>query len=151
MNRVNGILFWIIVYTLFIIFFHKYLSEKLGDNNFLNKLIYKPSERITCSIEYDACGNDIIDGQCVLFGVISLIIGYHFPNRIILFLITILTAEFTKQLFEVEPRFIINPLVALTGYMIGSYLSAKNNNSYRIKKYEFDNPSFNDYEDDENI
>lgn len=141
MNRVNGIIFWIIIYTMISIVFDKFLSEKLGENNLLKTLFYKPDEKITCMVEYDACGDDVIDGQCLMFATVSFVIGYYYPNKVLLFLITILTGEFAKQLLDVDPRFIINPLVALTGYMIGSWLSPKNTNLYKIQKYELEEDS----------
>ena len=109
MNRVNGIIFWIILYTLFIVFVQKYFLVDKDNDFILKRTYYDVPLNVKCVVQYDNCEYDNIDGLCLLFGVVSMIIGYLYPNKVLLFLITIFAAEFSKQIFDINPRFIINP------------------------------------------
>ncbi|MEM3063178.1 MAG: hypothetical protein QW303_06525 [Nitrososphaerota archaeon] len=87
---------------------------------------------IKCFFNGPLCEEGDLDGWSLLHGSIFLVVGFAMPKRYLLIIIFSVLFEFVRFHFGYESRPIINPLVNLTGYIIGSFLNDKSK-TYREK------------------
>ncbi|MEM0354186.1 MAG: hypothetical protein QXW79_01255 [Thermoplasmata archaeon] len=80
---------------------------------------------IKCFFDGPVCEEGNLDGWSLLHGSIFIAVGFAIPNKYLLVIIFSMLFELVRFHFGYEARPIINPLVNLTGYMIGSFLNSK--------------------------
>jgi len=103
-----------------------YLAKSYFNLDMLNTIFADVPMDIKCAINEDFCEDGNIDGWSLVYFVAYAIIGYNQPNQyLFIFFISILI-EIISMWLGRPSRFIINPLISLTGYGIGSYLNKVN-------------------------
>ena len=127
----------IIIIIIFAIIFQIYnitYKSKYGDPLTKMKISKVPYE-LKCAFEEPGCEEGDIDGWTLMHGLMYFIIGLIVPNKyLIIFVISILW-EIIQPLFGNNARYIINPLVNLTGYGIGSIVKNSLSKNQLREKY----------------
>ena len=83
---------------------------------------------IKCFFNEPGCEEGNIDGWSVVHLLVCFIIGMFFPNRFLVIIIFSVAFEIIGSRLGKQPRYIINPLINITGYAIGSLMSFRNDN-----------------------
>lgn len=89
-----------------------------------DKLINVPYS-IKCFFGENSCEKGDIDGWSILLAIIYFIIGWIKPHYYGTIIILSIVMECIQFYMNSQSKFIINPLIAITGYIIGSLLSPK--------------------------
>jgi hypothetical protein len=92
-----------------------------------NKIISIPLE-LKCLFGEDHCEEGDIDYWVLLHGFLYMSIGILIPDQYLAVIIISVLFEFMQTYMGNGARFIVNPLVNLTGYGVGSLLN------HRLKK-----------------
>ena len=118
---ISNIKYVIVVLIFFVIGWRMY-----GDVIRKFKIIDVPYS-VKCYFGEQGCEKGDIDGETLCRGILFLIIGLLIPNNY--FHIIVITSIMTviEPMFGYDTKFIINPLVSVTGYAIGSLLISQNN------------------------
>jgi len=77
---------------------------------------------VKCFFHEPNCEKGDIDGETMFRGLLFLIIGYIMPNNFLLIFLIIGLLTIGEPMFGRDARYIINPLVSITGYAIGSVI-----------------------------
>lgn len=120
-NIIFLILIIIILVTAFV-FISKIVNQTLSENNPLKMHIATVPHSIKCLIKYPNCDNNDIDGWTLMQGLIFFIVGFMIPNTYLAALIVAILLAIVKRYFGEKPKFIINPLISMAGYTLGSFL-----------------------------
>ena len=91
------------------------------------KIIEIPND-IKCYFDEDRCDEGDIDTWSLLYFIISIVAGYILPRMHIQYIALSIIMEILMPYIGYSSRYIINPLVAITGYSIGNEL-----NTYHLK------------------
>ena len=79
---------------------------------------------IKCVIEQPGCEDGDIDGWSILHALMYFIVGIIIPDQYLVILIISVIYEFVQPYIgNHSARYIINPLVNLTGYALGSIVN----------------------------
>ena len=89
-----------------------------------NKLICVPHS-IKCFFGENLCERGDIDQWSLLSLAVYFIIGWFKPHYYGTIIIISIVLEFIQFYMNGQSKFIINPLIAITGYIIGSLASPK--------------------------
>ena len=93
---------------------------------------------VKCFFNESGCEEGDIDGWSLVYALIYFIIGLIIPNQFLIVIIVSVVFEILQPYFGNNARYIINPLVNITGYGIGSLMS-KYLNGYREKYQVLEN------------
>jgi hypothetical protein len=125
MRKTSWIIFWILLYVLAIILFENFFKEKYGDELSKYKFVEVPMD-IKCFFKEKGCEDGDIDGWSAVLLIVSLLIGYNYPNKGLFYFILNIIIEFIKPTIGMNTRLIVNPLISITGYAIGSQIYNSN-------------------------
>jgi hypothetical protein len=89
---------------------------------------------VKCFFGEENCDEGDIDGWSLISLVVYFIIGYLVPNQYLFIIAISILFEISKPIFGSNAKIIVDPLINLTGYAIGSLLSGRKN-TYQ-NKYE---------------
>uniref|UniRef100_A0A6C0C9N0 Uncharacterized protein n=1 Tax=viral metagenome TaxID=1070528 RepID=A0A6C0C9N0_9ZZZZ len=78
---------------------------------------------VKCYFGEEGCEKGDIDGETICRGLFFFVIGLIIPDKYIYAIIFISLMLIIEPLLGYNPKFIINPLISITGYMLGSVLS----------------------------
>lgn len=105
-----------------------------SNSKFLSSIkISNVPHSIKCFFNEPGCDTGNIDGWTLMHGLAYFIIGIIVPDHYLFIVIVSIIFELAKPYFGDNARYIINPLVNLTGYAIGSAINKKLNE--RKEKY----------------
>lgn len=93
---------------------------------------------VKCFFGERGCDRGDIDAWTLIYGLLYFLIGLWVPRRYLLVTAIAVTYEVVKPILGNQPKYIINPLVAITAYTIGSLLGTRRNR-YREKYRVFVN------------
>lgn len=106
---------------------YNYTIEPIGGDFLSNIKISDVPNNIKCFFNEPGCEEGNIDGWAAAHAVIFFIIGFIVPNQYLAIIIISIVFEIIQQYLGNKSRYILNPLINLTGYTIGSLFSCKNN------------------------
>jgi len=107
-----------VIYLIYNFLFH--------NNNFISQIkIADIPYSIKCIFKEPGCEEGNIDGWSICLALVYFIIGLIVPHQYITILVISILLEVIKTYTGNNSRYIINPLISLTGYMIGSICSTR--------------------------
>lgn len=131
-DSVKKIIVMLSIFTVIILIYNQTYKAKYGD--FLtNFKISDVPDSIKCMFGEDNCEEGDIDGWSICHGLMYFIIGLIAPNYYITITAVSVVFELVQPFLGNSSRYIINPLVNLTGYTIGSIMSKNFGASYKEK------------------
>ncbi|AUV58325.1 hypothetical protein mvi_353 [Megavirus vitis] len=89
---------------------------------------------VKCAFGEKTCQEGDINGWSMMQAFIYFIVGLIIPDKYFLIIIISVVIEIIKPFFGITPRYIIAPLLNITGYILGS--SLKPNNKNYCEKYK---------------
>lgn len=102
-----------------------------------NMKIMDVPHAVKCYFGEENCDEGNIDAWSLLNMFVYFVIGYIVPGHYLLIIIVSIAFEIVKPMFGSNAKLIVDPLINLTGYAIGSMLSPKKTTSMNYKnKYE---------------
>jgi hypothetical protein len=115
---------FIILLILVVIFQLYYLltGDHYGDRLAKFKLIDLPHS-IKCYFNESQCETGYIDGWSLLSALIYLIAGYLIPGQHFWALSIAIVTQFIQPYFGIHSKYIVDPLIDITAYSIGSLFS----------------------------
>ncbi|ANB50500.1 hypothetical protein [Powai lake megavirus] len=118
----------LIIFIVFVWLIYNYVyASKYGD--LLNNIkIMEVPHSVKCAFGEKTCEEGDINGWSMMQAFIYFIVGLIIPDRYFLIIIISVVIEIIKPFFGITPRYIIAPLLNITGYILGSSLKPKNNN-----------------------
>jgi hypothetical protein len=131
----------IIIVVLFMVVWNTIFKNIISSNLFGGKIADVPMG-IKCVFNETGCEEGDLDGWSMMHGLLFLLLGIAIPNKYWTVIIISIIYEIAQPWFGNQPKYIINPLISLTGYAIGSSLSPQKNhreNYYREKYTVFVN------------
>lgn len=87
---------------------------------FKNFKLIPVDKTIKCFYDEINCMNGDINGSEIVYFILFLMIGREWPNRTLKIFAISVFIELVKNKIGINHKFIINPLVSMTGYLIGS-------------------------------
>ncbi|XWV25250.1 hypothetical protein QJ856_gp0522 [Tupanvirus deep ocean] len=78
---------------------------------------------VKCFFNEPGCEEGDIDGWAIVHGLMFFIIGLIVPNQYLAVIVISIIFEIVQPYLGNKARYILNPLINLTGYAIGSILS----------------------------
>uniref|UniRef100_A0A6G6AB05 Uncharacterized protein n=1 Tax=Borely moumouvirus TaxID=2712067 RepID=A0A6G6AB05_9VIRU len=129
----NLILLLVFLVAVWMIYNYLYAS-KYGDILDNIKIMQVP-QPVKCFFGENTCEQGDINGWSMLQAFLYFIVGLIIPNRYLLIIIISIVIEVIKPLFGMTPRYIISPLLNLTGYILGSSLNPVTKNNNLSEKY----------------
>lgn len=118
------LIFLLIIIGIIYLIYIRLFQPKYGDIFSKTRFIEVPNE-IKCYFKEPGCEEGDIDGWGIIRVLIFFIIGLIVPDKY-LFIITItIVYEILQPYFGNKSRYIINPLLSITGYSVGSIMSRK--------------------------
>lgn len=112
---------------------YNYLYRK-NNNQFLDMEIVDVPHSVKCFFNESKCEEGNINGWTLIYGLMYFIIGLVVPNQYLAILIISILFELFQSYHGNNAKYIIGPLVSLTGYGLGSLFNIKKYN-YK-KKYQ---------------
>lgn len=123
-EQVKKIIIIIVILTIIFQVYNMTYKARYGD--FLHQLkITTVHDSVKCFFGEDGCEEGDIDGWTLIHGLMYGLIGYYIPNHYLAIIIISIVFELVQPYLGNRARYIVNPLVNLTGYGIGSVLSKK--------------------------
>lgn len=112
---------YLIIITFVFIYYH-YIIDKYGDfiSNFPS---YDLLKKYKCAIKFNGCEDQVLDGWSIMRLLSFILIGYMSPNDHISTLIITIMLELYSVAMKIKDRHILNPIINMVGYSIGSYLN----------------------------
>ena len=126
-KQIKFAIFIIFIIIIWLIYSFIYKFNSIRDNKFI-EIPYD----IKCYFKEKRCEEGNIDILSIIYGLMFFFLGLILPGYYLTVIIAAIIIEVIQQLIGNGSRYIINPLIAITSYMIGSVLSPKKN--YK-KKY----------------
>ncbi|AGF85438.1 hypothetical protein QJ854_gp344 [Moumouvirus goulette] len=130
----NLILLLVFFITIWMIYTYLHAS-KYGDILDNIKVMEVPHS-VKCFFGENTCEQGDIDGWSMLQAFLYFIVGLIIPNRYLLIIIISIVVEIIKPLFGITPKYIISPLLNVTGYILGSSLNPIGKNYNLSEKYK---------------
>lgn len=112
---------YLIIITFVFIYYH-YVIDKYGDI-ISNIKSYDILKKYKCIIKYNGCENQVLDGWSFMRLLSFILIGYMSPDDHISTLIITIMLELYSVAMKIKDRHILNPILNMVGYSIGSYLN----------------------------
>ena len=121
----NSILKIIILLIVFGILWHIYTSSNIGSQNDMqfSKKIMDVPKSIKCFFSDQHCNEANLDAGSVVQLIVYFIIGLMVPNHYVAIIIISIIIEIAKPFFGYRSKYVVNPIINFTGYLIGSALS----------------------------
>lgn len=98
-----------------------YIYKISFKNDMLNTIFADVPMNIKCAFKEDYCEQGNIDGWSIAYFIAYIIIGYLVPNQFLFVLFISILIEILAMWLGRPSRLILNPLISITGYGIGSY------------------------------
>lgn len=133
-ETIQKIIIVIIIFVVILVIYNFTYKSKYG-GYISNVKISDVPYAIKCAFEEPGCEEGNIDGWTLVHGIMYFIIGLFVPNRFLVILVISIIWELLQPLMGNSARFIINPLVNLTGYAIGSLVRDNYSKSQLHEKY----------------
>ncbi|BCS83038.1 hypothetical protein QLL95_gp1085 [Cotonvirus japonicus] len=128
-NLVILIIFLVLLWLLYFYF----IKNKYNFGN--TKIAVVPME-VKCLFKEQGCDDGDIDTWSLIQAFIYFIVGLIIPDKYLLIVMIIIILEIIKPFFGFKPKYIINPLLNVTGYAFGSFLSQTKNKQKYTEKYK---------------
>ena len=119
-SEAKKLIFLIIIFAILWQLYERFGKEKYG-YLFNKKLVDVPRD-IKCAVEYDKCEEGDLTSWSFAEFAIALLFGLAVPGRYIMALILIVLFEAGKMSAGYDSHLLIDPLVLITGYSIGSLI-----------------------------
>jgi hypothetical protein len=129
-NQVQRIIVLLIIFVIIYQVYNLTYRARYGDS-LTNFKFFEVPDSIKCFFGEDKCDEGDIDGWTLCHGLMYFIIGLIVPSQYLLIILISIIFEMIQPYFGNSSRYIINPLVNLTGYAMGSILSPRHD--YREK------------------
>jgi hypothetical protein len=142
-KNIMKIITMLLFFALFVLSYNVLYANKFGDVFSNIKLIEVPVE-IKCFFGENGCMEGDIDMWTFIYAVFYFLIGYFIPNYYFTIFIISLLIEICQPLLRNNPKLIINPLIFLSAYFVGSNVSYRNN-AYKTSKDYIDYKNYNRY------
>jgi hypothetical protein len=126
-EQITKIIILLIIFAvIWQIYNYTYLKQH---DDFLGKMkIVDVPYSIKCFFNESGCEEGDIDGRAIVQGLIYFIVGIIVPNQYLAILVISIVFEIFRPYFGNKARYIINPLINLTGYAIGSIVNINTKN-----------------------
>jgi len=116
-NEYVNLIIWILGFSVLIQMFKNDLFGLSA--HFNHKLIGVPMD-IKCAFQENMCEDGDIDTWSIIYFVAYSIIGYNYPNQYLVVLFISILVEIVSMWMGYPSRMIMNPLISITGYGVGS-------------------------------
>jgi len=117
----------IIIFVIVIQIYNIFYKSKYGDY-FKSIKIADVPDSVKCFFKEPQCEEGNIDGWSIVHALLYFGIGLVFPGHYITIIVISIIYEIIQPYLGNQPRYIINPLINLTGYSLGSVASKKFSN-----------------------
>jgi len=134
LGQTGKILLLIIIFTVIYWLYDQTYRARYG-NSSMDSFLSVPPE-IKCFFGEDKCEEGDIDYWTLLHGIVYLIIGILVPNQYLTVVIISIVFELFQPYLGNGSRYLINPLVNLTGYSIGSIINKSFQSNSQSKCYD---------------
>lgn len=121
-NSKKQIILIILIFTIIISYI------RLLSNHQYNFKIVNIPYSIKCAFKEPGCEDGNIDTYSMIHALIFFILGLLFPNNYIIIFIMSIIIELLQPFIGNKARYIINPLISITSYSIGSLIKNKFSN-----------------------
>lgn len=91
---------------------------------------------VKCYFKEPGCEEGNIDGWSIVYLLFFFIVGLIMPNQYVLVLLVTIGIEIFKPCIGGHSKYIINPIIGLTGYAIGSLIRTKTIHTDYHEKYQ---------------
>lgn len=125
-DQIKKIIVLLIIFAIVWQIYNYTYKSRYGDFLGNSKLADVPNT-LKCFFGEDRCEEGDIDGWTIVHGLMYFIIGLVIPNQYLAVIIISIIFELIQPYLGNGSRYIINPLVSITGYTIGSLISPKQN------------------------
>lgn len=112
------IIFLLVIFAVIFLVYRNFTNP-----SFLESKLIDIPHNVKCLFKEDNCESGDIDGWSICYLLMFFIIGIIAPNQYLFIIVIAILIELAKPLFHYQPKYIINPLISITGYAIGSLLS----------------------------
>jgi hypothetical protein len=130
-NKAVGlIILWILIYVAAWKLYEQLYIPKYGDY-FGQKLVDVPMG-VKCAFNEPQCEKGDLDGWTLVHAVGFFLLGYFIPEQYLAVIILSIIIVVIEPYFGYHPKYIIDPLVNLTAYSVGSLLSPKKVYDYNV-------------------
>jgi len=123
-DEVNKYIVILFFYGIIFLIYKYFYLDKNNDILAKIKLIDVPYD-FKCYFGENRCEEGDIDGWAMVQFLAYFIFGLIMPNYYLLTIISAVIFEVMKPYFGFRTQYIINPLLAITGYAIGSIIVGK--------------------------
>lgn len=123
-GQIQQIILLLIIFVIIYQVYNYTYKARYGDYLSSTKFMDVPYS-VKCFFGEDNCEEGDIDGWTIIHGLMYFIIGLIVPDHYLFILGVSVAFEFVQPYLGNSSRYIINPLVSLTGYAIGSVLSPR--------------------------
>jgi hypothetical protein len=121
------------------IYNYVYHPNQIRHGDFLKNIkIADVPHSVKCFFNEPGCEEGDIDGWAIVHGLMYFIIGLLVPNQYFAIIVISIIFEIIQPYLGNKPRYIINPLINITTYAIGSILSNRMvsfEEKYRVLNY----------------
>jgi len=125
-NQIKKLIVLLIIFAVVWQIYNYTYRARYGD--FLgNMKIANVPYSVKCFFDEPGCDKGDIDGWAVVHGLMYFIIGLIVPNQYLLIFVISIVFEIIQPYLGNNARYILNPLINMTGYTIGSILSPSAN------------------------
>lgn len=126
------LVFFIIVWQIYKMAYVSRYGDILGEMKFA-EVPYS----VKCAFNEPDCEKGDLDGWSLVNALLFFIIGLIIPDKYLIIIVISVVLEILQPYFGNSSRYIINPLVNITGYAIGSLV----NSHYRKMNYKTKYPN----------
>jgi|SRR5579872_1979626 len=102
-----------------------YICEFDSVSKFLNTTFINVPVEVKCKFEEPDCMEGDIDGWSIAYGLAYFITGLLYPDRYLAIIIICVMTEILGPCLGFKSRYIINPLIAISTYGLGSIIRFK--------------------------
>ena len=115
----------IILLIIFAVVYQVYnFSYKAKHGDILSNIKFADvPDSVKCFFNEPGCSKGNIDGWSLMHGLMFLIIGLIVPNQYFFVIIISIALEILQPFIGNNARYILNPLINLTGYAVGSVIN----------------------------
>lgn len=124
------IILWILIYIVAVKLYEQYYIPKYGDS--LSGSIIDVPHSIKCAFDEPQCETGDIDYWSIIHAVGFFVLGYFIPNQYLTVLILSVFIVIIEPYIGYKPKYIIDPLINITFYSLGSLVAPKKKYDYGI-------------------
>jgi hypothetical protein len=129
-NKIIAIFILIAIVSLVFIFLYKNDHSDILSKTKLMDVPYS----VKCFFKEPGCEEGNIDGWSIVYLLFFFIMGLIIPKKYVLVFLITIAVEIFKPCIGGRSKYIINPIIGMTGYAIGSLLRINQNNYH--EKYQ---------------